>query len=221
MLLPGPARPASTPLTSRAQRSAASTASSVVRRRVRDARSSTPSMSAGMPSEVEPPVQERRHRHLVGGVERRRRRAPRLGRRARQPQGREPLEVRSLEIEPRRGHEVERFYTGADALRPAERVRDRACACPDCRAGPGSNRPRTPPSNARCSADVRPRRPCRGSMPNSTQASISSSPLFISVAESTEILRPMLQRGCAQAWSGRHARPSARAACAGTARPTR
>ena len=39
-------------------------------------------------------------------------------------------------------------------------------------------------------------------MPNSTLASMISSPLFISVAESTEILRPMLQRGCAQAWAG-------------------
>ena len=41
-----------------------------------------------------------------------------------------------------------------------------------------------------------------GSMPNSRQASMSSRPLFIRVAESTEILRPMLQRGWAQAWSG-------------------
>ena len=44
-----------------------------------------------------------------------------------------------------------------------------------------------------------------GSIPNSRQASISSSPLFISVAESTEILRPMRQRGCAQASLGRDA----------------
>ncbi len=42
----------------------------------------------------------------------------------------------------------------------------------------------------------------RCGIPNSTPASISSSPLFISVAESTEILRPMFQRGCAQAWAG-------------------
>jgi hypothetical protein len=37
---------------------------------------------------------------------------------------------------------------------------------------------------------------------NSQQASASSSPLFMSVAESTEILRPMSQFGCAQACSG-------------------
>ncbi len=39
-------------------------------------------------------------------------------------------------------------------------------------------------------------------MPNSRQASISSRPLFIRVAESTEIFRPMLQFGWATACSG-------------------
>ena len=38
--------------------------------------------------------------------------------------------------------------------------------------------------------------------PNSQCASITSSPLFIIVAESTEILRPIRQFGCAQASSG-------------------
>ena len=38
--------------------------------------------------------------------------------------------------------------------------------------------------------------------PNSSCASISSRPLFIRVAESTEILRPMFHVGCAQACSG-------------------
>jgi hypothetical protein len=37
---------------------------------------------------------------------------------------------------------------------------------------------------------------------NSQQASINSRPLFIMLAESTEILRPMDQFGCAQACSG-------------------
>ena len=41
-----------------------------------------------------------------------------------------------------------------------------------------------------------------GARSNSQRASITSRPLFIMVAESTEILRPMLQFGCAQAWSG-------------------
>ena len=55
------------------------------------------------------------------------------------------------------------------------------------------------PANARCSADERPPSTCRAGKPNNRHASISSSPLFMSVAESTEILRPMTQRGCAQA----------------------
>ncbi|MNT52153.1 hypothetical protein D3C72_1891640 [compost metagenome] len=38
--------------------------------------------------------------------------------------------------------------------------------------------------------------------PNSQCASMTSRPLFIMVAESTEILRPMTQLGWAQAWSG-------------------
>ena len=37
---------------------------------------------------------------------------------------------------------------------------------------------------------------------NSQQASITSSPLFIMVAESTEILRPITQFGWAQACAG-------------------
>src|SRR5688572_15025065 len=41
-----------------------------------------------------------------------------------------------------------------------------------------------------------------GSVSNSQQASISSSPLFIMVAESTDIFRPIFQLGCAQACSG-------------------
>ncbi len=39
-------------------------------------------------------------------------------------------------------------------------------------------------------------------VPNSQQASITSRPLFIMVAESTEILRPITQLGWAQACSG-------------------
>ena len=41
-----------------------------------------------------------------------------------------------------------------------------------------------------------------GGRSNSQQASINSSPLFMRLAESTEILRPMDQLGCAQACSG-------------------
>src|SRR5687768_17939735 len=41
-----------------------------------------------------------------------------------------------------------------------------------------------------------------GGTPKSQCASITSRPLFIMVAESTEILRPITQFGCAHAWSG-------------------
>src|SRR6185436_730114 len=41
-----------------------------------------------------------------------------------------------------------------------------------------------------------------GATSNSQRASITSRPLFIMVAESTEILRPITQLGCAQACSG-------------------
>ena len=43
---------------------------------------------------------------------------------------------------------------------------------------------------------------CSRVTPNSQHASIISRPLFIIVAESTEIFRPMRQRGWAQACSG-------------------
>ena len=41
-----------------------------------------------------------------------------------------------------------------------------------------------------------------GSMPKSQCASITSSPLFISVAESMVILSPIDQLGCFKAWAG-------------------
>ena len=43
---------------------------------------------------------------------------------------------------------------------------------------------------------------CPGARPKSRHASISSRPLFMSVAESTEIFRPITHFGCAQACSG-------------------
>ena len=48
---------------------------------------------------------------------------------------------------------------------------------------------------------------------NSQRASITSSALFIMVAESTEILRPMAKLGCAQAWLGVMAGKSASGVC--------
>ena len=53
-------------------------------------------------------------------------------------------------------------------------------------------------------------RSARGGASNSQRASITSRPLFIMVAESTEILRPITQFGCAQACVGRHVAQSSR-----------
>ena len=53
-----------------------------------------------------------------------------------------------------------------------------------------------------------------GARSNSQRASITSSALFIIVAESTEILRPMTQFGCAQASSGVTSRERRRVAAA-------
>ena len=61
----------------------------------------------GYAEEVEPAFKERRHCHLVGRVERRRCRPARLGSGPRQNQRGEPRQVRSLEIEPRGGHEIQ------------------------------------------------------------------------------------------------------------------
>ena len=81
-------------------------------------------------------------------------------------------------------------------------------------------RTRSDPSCRACRAAPAPRRRARptiewmmlcgwittsmrsGGRSNSQRASITSSALFIIVAESTEILRPITQFGCAQAWSG-------------------
>ena len=56
---------------------------------------------------------------------------------------------------------------------------------------------------------------------NSQRASITSRPLFIIVAESTEILRPITQFGMRARLIGRHVRRARAAAASGTARRTR
>ena len=86
---------------------------------------------------------------------------------------------------------------------PATQAHGRwACACPASRAARAPSRRRIRPASARCSARWTTTSTCAGSRPNSRQASMSSRPLFMSVAESTEILRPITQFGCAQACSG-------------------
>ena len=75
--------------------------------------------------ERQPSLQKRFDSHFIRGVQYRRSRAARLGRRARQSQARKPGCVGSFEIQPRGPQNVEGFYTRGDALRPAERVGDR------------------------------------------------------------------------------------------------
>ncbi len=117
----------------------------------------TPSISAGMPRKSSRPSRNAATATSLAALSAAGAVPPASAAAARQPQRRKPRQVRSLEIEPRGGHEIQRFYTGRRSA-PANRARGRwACACPGCRAAPGSTRPRTPPSNARCSADVRPR----------------------------------------------------------------
>ena len=66
-----------------------------------------------------------------------------------------------------------------------------ACACRGCPVGPAPSRRRRTPSNGSRFADGSPPRSARQAAPNSQCASITSRPLFIMVAESTEILRPI------------------------------
>ena len=65
------------------------------------------------------------------------------------------------------------------------------------------------------------RRSDRRATPNSQCASITSSPLFISVAESIVILRPICHVGCLQRVGGGHVRQLRRRAGRETVRPTR
>ena len=77
-----------------------------------------------------------------------------------------------------------------------------ACACPDSRAARAPSHRRIRPANGSRSCGWITTSICSGGTPNSQCASITSRPLFIIVAESTEILRPITQLGCAHASSG-------------------
>ena len=100
--------------------------------------------------------------------------------------------VGRLEIQASDCAQIKGFYTGRDALRPCQRLGDGRAHVGRCQAAPASNRRHTRPASARCSADAPPPRRCDSACRTTASASMSSSPLFISVAESTEILRPML-----------------------------
>ena len=92
--------------------------------------------------------------------------------------------------------------------RARRRGRDRsgrtgsAAACRAARAGRSRCRRRTRPSSGRRSRDGSTTSICSGSSSNSQRASITSSALFISVAESIVIFGPICQVGCLRASSG-------------------
>ena len=152
--------------------------------------------------EADPAGEERADRDLVGGVQHGRRAAARAQRLARQAQRREARRHPA----PRRSAadlaEVERGGRRRDALRPAQRVGDRRAHVGLAELGQHRAVADRRPGCARSTADgPGPRSAPRG-RPNRWCASISSRPLFIMVAESTEILAPMLQFGWATACSG-------------------
>ena len=197
----------------RARASASSTSSSDRRPPRRGSASSVVLDDARDRGEGEPAREERRDRDLVGGVEHRRRVAAGAQRLVGEPQARKALEVRRLERRACRCAARSSAATPGSMRSGIARARARsACACRDCRAARAPSRRRTRPANGSRSADGSRTSICSGGAPNSQCASITSRPLFIMVAESTEILRPITQLGCAHACVGRHVRQAARAA---------
>ena len=148
-------------------------------------------------------VEERLHRDLIGSVQTGATEPSEPSRLLRVAQAGEATRVGRQEIQPCRlapGPGIRTYRPPCDAARPARGRSEHAC--PAMTAAPAPSRPRTRPANAPRFAGA-PRYRCRApASRTSTLASISSRPLFIRVAESTEILRPMFQRGCAQACAG-------------------
>ena len=155
-----------------------------------------------MPVNGSRPLEERLDRDLVGGVEHRRRGAAGAQRRVGEAAGRESAARRAARTR------VLRRAPGRAAARrtrcaPGRRARARSArACRDWRAARSPSRRRTRPANGRCSADGSPPRCARARRRTASAPRSPRAPLFIMVAESTEILRPITQFGCAQACSG-------------------
>ena len=109
-----------------------------------------------------------------------------------------------------------------DALRARPGRRRSARACRACRAAPAPSRRGTRTIEwidaLRMDHDLDAARARRS---NSQRASITSSALFIIVAESTEILRPITQFGMRAGLVGRDVAQRRRVAACGTARPRR
>ena len=161
--------------------------------------SSVRSMTSAMPVNARRPRQERVNGDLVGGVQRARRRAARFGGGPREPEARERLVVDRLERQ--RPTSRDRAPRGTSRARGRAAHRRSARACP---AGRGARAPRRRAARrgrGRSTAGARRRRCPRSGTPKRWWASMTSRPLFMSVAESMEILPPMAHVGCASASS--------------------
>ena len=90
-----------------------------------DDRARTRSITAGISRKDSRRSQKCADSDFIRGVQHGGSGTARFGRGASQPQARKPLEIRRFEVQPRRAQDVERFYTGGEPLRPAERMGDR------------------------------------------------------------------------------------------------
>ena len=164
--------------------------------------------------EADPAVEERRDGHLVGRVVRARVRAAALPRLARERQQREAS--RASGASKRSSSPAARSSGSAGTAARSgigERERDRHAHVRAARGARAARRRGSGRASARPRSDARRPRSGRTGMPNSQCASISSRPLFASVAESTVIFRPIDQVGCARASVDRdvrRARPATR-----------
>ena len=150
----------------------------------------------------QPSLEELRHRDFVGGVQHDRQAALRLERAIGQAQARETRRVSggSNSSRPARA----RSSDGSGAAQRSgirERVLNRQPHVGDAELRDHRAVASARPSSARSTADGRRRRSRSPATPNSQCASITSRPLFISVAESMVILRPICQVGCCSASS--------------------
>ena len=119
---------------------------------------------------------------------------------------------------PTRG-EVEARDRRARRARGGAARRRSARACRGSRGARARRRRTASPARARSTAGARSRRSARRACSNRWWASITSSPLFISVAESIVIFAPIDHVGCASACSG--VTPSSSLARAAAERPAR
>ena len=164
-------------------------------------RSSVSSITVGDAQEGQPPAEERVDGDLVGGVEhaRRRCRRPRAASRARRRQGNASSSgARRSASRPRRGRAA---APGRRRARGGAARRRSARACRGGRGGRARRRRRACTSawTIDCGCTTTSMRSY--GVPNRWWASMTSRPLFISVAESIVILPPIAQVGCLSACS--------------------